>query len=169
MVQCNMPGLGPRRRSSEDGTMASKAKKSTSSTELTIESAEAPAWGAMPPLFPTMSMEELTDLSRENIAAVTKANQAFSEGMQAISQEWMAYTRAAMEKAGQMATALLAAKTLDEVIQLNTEAAKANLETMLARSAKLSEMGVSVANEALAPLGGRVEATFAKFTKPLAA
>jgi hypothetical protein len=40
---------------------------------------------------------------------------------------------------------------------------------MLARSAKLSEMGVSVANEALAPLGGRVEATFAKFTKPLAA
>ena len=149
--------------------MASKGKKSTELTTEATETVDAPNWTALPPLFPTMSMEELADLSRENIAAVTKANQAFSEGMQAISQELMAYTRAAMEKASQMATALLAAKTLDEVIQLNTDAAKANLETMLARSAKLSEMSVSVANEALAPLGGRVEATIAKFAKPLAA
>ncbi len=36
------------------------------------------------------------------------------------------------------------------------------------RSQKLSEMSVKVANEALAPIGSRVEATVQKLAKPLA-
>jgi phasin family protein len=146
--------------------MASKSKILASAV---TEAVESPVPGAMPPMFPTISMEDLADLGRENLAAVTKANLALSEGFQAIGQEILVYTRSALESAGAMATALLAAKTLDEVIQLNTDHAKANLETLLARTAKISEMGVNVANEALAPLGSRVEAAFAKLSKPLAA
>jgi hypothetical protein len=40
---------------------------------------------------------------------------------------------------------------------------------LLAGSAKLSEMSVKLASEALAPIGGRVEATIHKLAKPLAA
>ena len=57
----------------------------------------------------------------------------------------------ALDSASQTATALLGAKTFDEVVQLNTELAKASLEALLARSAKLSEMGVSLASGAFAP------------------
>ena len=129
---------------------------------------EASDGGAAPTPFTPLDFESLVDLGRENFAAAAKANRVLSEGMQAIGQEILTYAKSSLESASQAATALLEAKTLDEVIQLNTDLAKTSLETMLARSAKLSEMGVSVANEALAPWGGRMGATFAKLLKPAA-
>jgi phasin family protein len=142
--------------------MPAKAKKSIIAA---VESVDSAVVAAIPAAFSPLSLESLADLGRENLAAVTKANLALSEGIQAMSQEIISYARSSFETASHTATALLGAKTLDEVIQLNSDLAKANLETMLARSAKLSEMGVSLASEALAPLEGRVEATFAKFAK----
>jgi phasin family protein len=148
--------------------MASKSKKSVVAVTEMAEPAEPAESGAMPTPFAPLDFESLVDLGRENFAAAAKANRALSEGMQAIGQEILTYARSSLESASQAATALLEAKTLDEVIQLNTDLAKTSLETMLARSAKLSEMGVSVANEALAPWGGRMGATFAKLMKPAA-
>lgn len=113
--------------------------------------------------------EELADLGRENFAAVLRANAALSEGMEAIGKEVMGYARNSLENAAEAATALLAAKTFEDLVQLNSDFAKASFERMVARSTKLSEMGVKVANEALAPLGDRVEATFQKLSKPVAA
>jgi phasin family protein len=124
------------------------------------------AWA---PMFSGMNLESFADLGRENIAAVTRANVVWSEGVQAIGQEILTYAKSSLASASHTATALLGAKTLDEVIQLNSDLAKATLETLVERSAKLSEMGVSLANEAMAPLGGRVEATLAKLGRPLAA
>ena len=112
---------------------------------------------------------ELTDLGRENFAAVLRANAAFTEGMEAIGKEVMAYARNSLETAAGAATALLAAQTLEDVVQLNSDFAKASFDRMIAGSTKLSEMGVKVANEALAPIGDRVEATLQKLGKPLAA
>ena len=146
--------------------MASKPKKSFVAA---TEPAERPSDIPMAAPFAPLDLETFVDLGRENIAAVAKANLALSEGMQAIGQEILTYARSSLESASNAATALLEAKTLDEVIQLNTDLAKSSLEALLARSAKLSEMGVSIASEALAPWGGRVEATFAKFAKPAAA
>jgi phasin family protein len=116
-----------------------------------------------------LGCEELADLGRENLAAVLRANAAFSEGAEAIGKEMMGYARSSFEDAAEAATALLAARTLEDLVQLNTNFARASFERMLARSAKLSEMGARLANEALVPLGGRVEATFHKLAKPLAA
>ena len=86
-----------------------------------------------------------------------------------MGKEMMGYARTSLETAAETATALLAAKTFEDVIQLNTDFAKASFERMIAGSTKLSEMGAKVANEALAPLGDRVEATFQKLGKPVAA
>jgi len=113
--------------------------------------------------------EELADLGRENMAAVMRANEALTAGLEAIGKEVILYARTSFEQAAETATALLGAKSLEDVFQLNSEFAKANLERLIERSAKFSEMGVKLANEALAPLGGRVEATIHKLAKPLAA
>jgi len=113
--------------------------------------------------------EELADLGRENMAAVLRANAALSSGLEAIGKEVILYARSSFEQAAETATALLGAKTFEDVFQLNSEFAKSNFERLLERSTKLSEMSVKLANEALAPLGGRVEATIHKLAKPLAA
>ena len=90
-------------------------------------------------------------------------------GLEEIGKEVILYARGSFEQAAETATALLGAKTFQDVFQLNSEFAKANLERLLTGSAKLSEMSVKLANEALAPIGGRVEATIHKLAKPLAA
>jgi phasin family protein len=112
--------------------------------------------------------EELADLGRENMAAVVRANTALSSGLEAIGKEVILYARSSFEQAAETATALLAARTFEDVFQLNSEFAKANLERLIEGSAKLSEMGIKLANDALAPLGGRVEATIHRLGKPLA-
>jgi hypothetical protein len=143
--------------------MPAKSKKSTVATIVPID---APEGAPNPAPFPSLSLESLADLGRENLAAVAEANRALSEGMQAIGQEILLYARTSLESASHTATALLGAKTLDEVIQLNSDLAQESLKALLTRSAKLSEMGVTVASETLAPLGVRMEATITKFAKP---
>jgi len=111
---------------------------------------------------------ELADLGRANLAAVLRANAALAEGMGAIGKEVMTYARNSLETAAEAATALLAAKTLEDLAQLNSDFAKSSFERLVTRSTKLSEMGVKVANEAMAPLGDRVEAALQTLGKPLA-
>jgi phasin family protein len=112
---------------------------------------------------------QLADLGRENFAAVLRANAALSEAFEAIGKEMIGYARSSFESAAETATALLGAKTLEDVVELNTAFARVNLDQLMAHSAKLSEMGVKVASAALAPLGSRVEATLQTLTKPLPA
>lgn len=113
--------------------------------------------------------EEWADLSRENFAAVLRANAALTEGLEAIGKEVIVYARRSFEQAAETAAALLGAKTLEDVLQLNAALAQANLTGLLERSVKLQELGIKVANEALAPLGDRVGVALHKLSKPLAA
>lgn len=146
--------------------MATKVKK-----PVTAEATAAELNGAVAaaPAGVFAGYEELADLGRENFAAVLRANAALAEGMEAIGKEVMGYARNSLENAAEVATALLAAKTFEDLVQLNSDFAKASFERIVARSTKLSEIGVKAANEALAPLGDRVEATFQKLSKPLTA
>jgi phasin family protein len=113
--------------------------------------------------------EQWSDVGRENFSAVLRANAALTEGWEAMGKEVIQYARRSFEQVAETATALLGAKTFEDVVQLNTQFAKANLEGLIERSARLSEMGVKVASEALAPLGGRVEAAIHKLSKPIGA
>jgi phasin family protein len=138
---------------------AAAAEAAAQTTEKTIAAAPAAFAG----------YGDWADLGRENVAAVIKANAALSQGIEVLSKEFFGCAKIAFESVTHTTAALLGAKTFEDVVQLNTAFAKASLESMLSNSAKLSELGVQVANEALAPLGGRIEATLAKLTKPIAA
>ena len=130
--------------------MAAKSKKPSLPPEL-ASFASPPAPAPKPPFAP-MSLESFADLGRENLAAVTKANLALSEGIQAMSQEIFGLAQLSFASAAKIASALLAARTLDEVVELSSAHARSSFETLAARSAKLGEMGVSIASETLAPL-----------------
>jgi len=151
--------------------MASKSKKAASEAAMTVseitETATAIPAETTAKLF--AGYEGFTDLNRENIAAVIAANAALREGIGEIGKEVLGYARTSLESAAEAAAALLAAKTIEDVLELNAAYAKASLERLISRTTKLSEMGVKLANETLAPLGGRVEATIQKFTKSVAA
>jgi hypothetical protein len=110
--------------------------------------------------------EKLEHLSRENLAAVVKANAALAEGFEALAKEAANYVRDGFAAAGEAAKGLLTAKTLDEVIEINAGLAKSGIEALLAGSARLSELGIAAAQRVWTPIGGRVEAALATLSKP---
>ena len=65
--------------------------------------------------------EELADLGRENFAAILRANAALTEGLEAIGKEVIGYARNSFERYAEIAAALLGAKTLEDVVQVNTD------------------------------------------------
>ena len=149
--------------------MAQKAKKSVAVVSApAVPVAPVMPSMAMPPM-PGLPLEELTAFGRDTIEAATKSNAAFSAGCEAIGQEVMAYTRVTIEQTSETARALLAARTFEDVVRLQTDLAKRSFECLVSGSAKLSELGASLASATFAPWNGRVETVLAHFAKPMAA
>ena len=142
--------------------MAPKAKKSVDPVPMTKSDASPPT----PSSFQVFTYAEFATFGRENIEAAVKTNAALSAGIEAFGQEVMVYARSALQNASETARGLLGAKTLEDVVRLQADLAKRHFDGLLTGSVKLSELGVSVASEALAPWEGRVEAAMEHFTYP---
>ena len=140
--------------------MAAKSKKSLHPMTLPA-AAPPPAPPAPPP--PALSYEALAAFGREAIAAAVQSNAALSAGIEAMGQELMLCARDTLQSASETARGLLGAKTLDDVIRLQTALAHRSFATLVAGSLKLSELGAALAAETCAPWEGRVEATMARF------
>lgn len=113
--------------------------------------------------------DQMATLSHDQFDAVLKANAAVADGMEAMASEAVGYARQTLTTAGIATKELLEAKTLDRVIEIQAGLAKSGLEALVERTARLSELSVALANGAWEPIGGCVEATLTKLTKPIAA
>src|SRR5215469_7734836 len=96
--------------------------------------------------------DEFASLSRENFDAVLKANAAWADGVEAIASEAVGCARETLAVTGAATMELLAARTLDRVIAIQAGLAKTALEAVVERTARLSELGVALANDTWAPL-----------------
>jgi phasin family protein len=112
--------------------------------------------------------EEIVAFHKANFEAVVEANKVLAAGLQEISKELVALTQYALETAASTGKQTISAKSVKEAIDLQVETAKTGYEKIVSNSAKLSELGVKVANEALAPVTARVHHTVEKFLKPAA-
>src|SRR5271170_1355318 len=106
--------------------MAAKPKKPSEPTFAPVLAAPRPD-----PQFPSLSYAEFAAFGRENIEAAVKANAALSAGIEAISQEVMVCARTALQSASETARGLLGAKTLEDVVKIQTDLAKRNFEGMV--------------------------------------
>lgn len=113
--------------------------------------------------------EDLSKFSKENLDAVVAASAIFAKGFETVGKEWMTFTQDSMEASAQAAKALLAAKTLREAVDVQTDFAKSTFDKLVAESTKLSEISVKVTNEAAEPISARVNAAIEKLLKPVAA
>lgn len=101
-------------------------------------SPDARADAALPP---GQSYANLVEFGRDTVEAAMNSNAALSVALEAIGQEAAEYAHTAFENAGATARALLGARTLEDVVRLQTDFAKRSFEGFVERSAKLSELG----------------------------
>lgn len=149
--------------------MATKAK--TNGANETVEEAIAASTEAMKEGFEKAlkGYDEFAAASKENVDAFVEAMSASQKGLEAINTEALTYSKQAMEESVAAAKAAFGAKTVQELIELNTEYTKAAFDAYLGAATKIGELWTSAAKDASAPLSARVNATVEAAQKAAAA
>lgn len=119
------------------------------------------------PMF--KSFDDWFTLYKANMDACIASAGIFSKGMESVAHAVFAFNKTAYEQGLANTKALLGATTLQEVYALQNRYAKVTYEDMVAEGTKISEMGMKVANEAMAPLAERFNVTVGTLVKEVKA
>lgn len=109
--------------------------------------------------------DDLTVLTKQNVDAFVKSGTVVAKGVEEAGKQVTAFTQSSLEKSVSNAKALLAVKTIQELVELQNAYAKASIDALVSESTKMQELTVKIANEALAPLSARVNATVEVLSK----
>ncbi len=113
--------------------------------------------------------EEIQAFSKGNVDALVQSGAIAAKGAEDLGREVVAYVQASFDKSVTTGKALLTAKSLKEVIDLQTDFVKSSLESFASEATRLQDLSTRVTNEAIAPLNARVNAAVETLSKPLAA
>ncbi len=113
--------------------------------------------------------EELAGLQRANLEALFSAGTVAMKNVETLSEEVLAFNRKAMEESVANAKKLMECKTVQEVVELQTDLCCAQLETIVAQGTKFTDLALKMAGEIAEPMQARFGETVEKLGKPLAA
>ena len=107
-------------------------------------------------------LNELNALSKRNLEAMVASMTAATKGAEQVGSQAMNYAKRSAEDGVAAAKALATAKSMQEVVELQTAYAKTALETYLAEMNRMSETVATSVKDSLAPLNERVTAVMEK-------
>lgn len=113
--------------------------------------------------------DEVTYLGRDSMDAYVESSTVFAKGFETFGKEVISFTQVAMDAGMAAAKSLATAKSFEEVIELQSEYSRSSFDSMLAESAKLTDLSIALANDAIEPLQSNMTTTVEKMMKPLAA
>ena len=105
------------------------------------------------------ALNEINTASKKNLEAVVASVTAATKGAEAVSAQAMAYSKTAFETQVNVARSLAGAKSVQEVVELQTAFAKSALETYMAEMGKLTETMSASVKDTVKPLNERMTAT----------
>ncbi len=109
------------------------------------------------------AMNEINAHSKSNLEAVVASVTAAGKGAETLGAQTAAYSKKSLEDYVAAAKSLTTAKSLQEVVELQTAFAKSSLEAYLAQVNKASETVAASMKETLTPLNARVTAAVETF------
>ncbi|MAG95621.1 MAG: phasin family protein [Alphaproteobacteria bacterium] len=112
--------------------------------------------------------DQMASAGRENMDAWVAAGSAASKGFEAINAEVVDFTKGTMAEHMETFGKVVAAKSPQQAFDLQSDFAKSAFDAWVARSTKVSELGVKIASEAGAPVSARLQAAMESFVKPFA-
>jgi phasin family protein len=109
------------------------------------------------------AMNELNAHSKQNLEAVVASVTAAGKGAESLGAQTIAYSKKSLDSYVAAARSLTTAKSVQEVVELQTAFAKSSLETYLAEVNRASELVAASLKETLTPLNARVTAAVEAF------
>jgi len=109
------------------------------------------------------ALGEVNADSKKNLEAVVASVTAATKGAEALGAQAMAYSKKAMDDQVAAAKSLSSAKSVQDVVELQTAFAKSALETYVAEMNKASETVAASVKECFQPINERVTAFVERF------
>lgn len=97
------------------------------------------------------TVEDMQKLAKDNVENAQKAFTTFSKGLQTIATEMSDFSKKSFEDGSAVMEQLAGAKTLDKVVEIQSDYAKKAYEAMVAQSTKIGELYVDLAKEMAKP------------------
>jgi phasin family protein len=105
------------------------------------------------------ALNEINAYSKKNLEAVVASTTAATKGAEALGAQAMAFSKAVFDTNVTAAKSLAGAKSVQEVVELQTAFAKSALETYMAEFGRMSETVSASVKDAMKPLNERVTET----------
>ena len=157
----------PAATEAEEPVVEAAAKPVVNATEQAVAVTTQRVEAASGALF--QGYDDFANVGKGNIDAYIEFSTIVAQGMESLSKQVMDYAQASLEANLVVAKSMMTAKTLREAIDLQTDHTRDSFDSMIDEAAKLTEMSVAVANQAMEPIQARVNATTESWFKPLAA
>jgi phasin family protein len=112
------------------------------------------------------SLTALSDMnthSKSNLEAVVASVTAATKGAETLGAHALAFSKKSMEDQVAAAKALTSARSVQEVVELQTSWAKTTMEAYMAEMNKASEIVAASVKETMTPINARVTAAVEKF------
>ena len=108
---------------------------------------------------------EVTEFAKGNVEAIVESGKIFAAGAQTLGKTYVEEAKSAYETMTADVKELAAVKSPTELFQLQGKIARRNFDMFVATSSKNTEAFIKLANDAFAPLTGRVEVATEKLAK----
>lgn len=108
------------------------------------------------------ALSDANGYSKKNLEAVIASVTAATKGAETLGAQAMSFSKSSFEGQVAAAKSLAGAKSLQEVVELQTAFAKTALETYMSEVGKMSETVASSMKDSLKPLNERVTAVVEK-------
>ena len=105
------------------------------------------------------AMNELNAHSKKNLEAVVASATAATKGAEALGAQAMAFSKTVFDAQVSAAKTLAGAKSVQEVVELQTSYAKSALETYMSEFGKMTDVVSASVKDAMKPLNERVTET----------
>jgi phasin family protein len=109
------------------------------------------------------TVEDIFAFGQGNVQAFVKSSQIWTAGVQDLSKAVAATAQAQLDHTFATVKALAAIKSVKEVVELQTNLARASVEKAVAETGKLTDASVKLAEQAWAPINERVTLAVEKF------
>lgn len=107
--------------------------------------------------------DDLAGFGQKAMQAFVASSTAYAKGYEQLSAELMAFSKQQVEDSAAAARAAMTAKSLQELIDLQTTYAKTSMDAMMAQGTRLSEITTKLAQETVEPLNEQFTAAFDNF------
>ena len=108
---------------------------------------------------------EVTEFAKGNVEAMVESGKIFAAGAQTLGKTYVEEAKSAYETVTADVKELAAVKSPTELFQLQGKIARRNFDAMVQAGSKNTEAFLKLANDAFAPLTGRVEVATEKLAK----